>query len=171
MKINVMGLMESVKHENETREAEPTKVKTEVEAVEPVEDNPVAMPTTRRKSVDYNRGDMFLPVTPAEPQTSSPPKAASTDRREERKPATNADKSDADRLLSVWEKKHPYEIRHREQVIDMAIYAGLFGSESGRKAKWQAIEPAIIRWEDEGKITAWIDARYQINPLKFPNLR
>ena len=81
MKINVMGLMESVKHENETREAEPTKVKTEVEVVEPVEDNPVAMPTTRRKSVDYNRGDMFLPDTP-EPETPSIPKAASTDRRE-----------------------------------------------------------------------------------------
>ena len=81
MKINVRGLMESVKHENETREAEPTKVKTEVEVVEPVEDNPVAMPTTRRKSVDYNRGDMFLPDTP-EPETPSIPKAASTDRRE-----------------------------------------------------------------------------------------
>ena len=177
MKINVMGLMESVKHENETREAEPTKVKTEVEVVEPVEDKqvnpelPVAVPTTQRKPVNDNRGDWFLPITPAEPQTPSPPKAASTDRREERKPATNADKSDADRLLDVWEQKHPYEMRHREQVIDMAIYAGLFSSVSGREAKWQAIEPAIIRWEDEGKITAWIDARYQINPLKFENLR
>jgi hypothetical protein len=121
MKINVMAQIKSVKDENETREAEPTKEKTEaeVEAVEPVEDNPVAMPTTRRKSVDYNRGDMFLPDTP-EPETPSPPKAASTDRREERKPATNADKSDADRLLDVWEDKHPYEMRHREQVIDMA---------------------------------------------------
>ena len=53
----------------------------------------------------------------------------------------------------------------------MAIYAGLFSAELGREAKWKAIKPAIIRWEDEGKITAWIDARYQINPLKFENLR
>ena len=116
MKINVMAQIKSVKDEKSTQEAEPTKVKTEVEVVEPVEDNPVAMPTTRRKSVDYNRGDMFLPITPAEPQTPSIPLATSTDR----KPATNADKSDADRLLDVWEKKHPYEMRHREQVIDMA---------------------------------------------------
>ena len=167
--------MESVKHENETREAEPTKVKTEVEveAVEPVEDKqvnpelPVAVPTTQRKPVNDNRGDWFLPITPAEPQTPSIPLATSTDR----KPATNADKSDADRLLSVWADEHPYEMRHREQVIDMAIYAGLFISVPGREAKWKAIEPAIIRWEDEGKITAWIDARYQINPLKFENLR
>ena len=171
MKIKLSTLIQTVKHKNETREAEPTKVKTEVEVVEPVEDNPVAMPTTRRKSVDYNRGDMFLPITPAEPQTPSPPKAASTDRREERKPATNADKSDADRLLDVWEQKHPYEMRHREQVIDMAIYAGLFISVPGREAKWKAIEPALIRWEDEGKITAWLGGMYQINPLKFPNLR
>ena len=167
MKINVMGLMESVKHENETREAEPTKVKTEVEVVEPVEDNPVAMPTTRRKSVDYNRGDMFLPITPAEPQTPSVPKAALTDH----KPANNAVKSDADRLLEAWEQKHPYGMRHREQVIDMAIYAGLFSAESGREAKWKAIEPALIRWEDEGKITIWLGGMYQINPLKFENLR
>ena len=166
MKINVMGLIESVKHEKETREAELTTAKTEVESVEPVEDNPVAMPTTRRKSVDYNRGDMFLPDTP-EPETPSVPQAALTDH----KPANNAVKSDADRLLEAWEQKHPYSMRHREQVIDMAIYAGLFISLSGREAKWKAIEPAIIRWEDEGKITAWIDARYQINPLKFPNLR
>ena len=81
MKIDVRGLMESVKHENETREAEPTKVKTEVEVVEPVEDNPVAMPPTRRKSVADNRGNLFLPDTP-EPETPSIPKAASTDRRE-----------------------------------------------------------------------------------------
>ena len=169
MKINVMGLIESVKHKNETREAEPTKVKTEVEVetVEPVEDNPVAMPTTRRKSVDYNRGDMFLPITPAEPQTPSIPLATSTDR----KPTNDADKSDADRLLEAWEQKHPYGRRHREQVIDMAIYAGLFGSESGREAKWQAIDPALIRWEDEGKITIWLGGMYQINPLAFPNLR
>ena len=115
MKIKLSTLIQTVKHKNETREAEPTKVKTEVEVVEPVEDNPVAMPTTRRKSVDYNRGDMFLPDTP-EPETPSVPKAALTDH----KPATNADKSDADRLLDVWEDKHPYEMRHREQVIDMA---------------------------------------------------
>ena len=166
MKINVRGLMESVKHENETREAEPTKVKTEVEGVEPVEDNPVAVPMTRRKSVDYNRGDMFLPITP-EPETPSVPKAALTDH----KPANNADKSDADRLLDVWADKHPYEMRHREQVIDMAIYAGLFISVPGREAKWKAIEPALIRWEDEGKITIWLGGMYQINPLKFPNLR
>ena len=81
MKINVMAQIKSVKDEKSTQEAEPTKVKTEVEVVEPVEDNPVAMPTTRRKSVDYNRGDMFLPDTP-EPETPSIPKAASTDRRE-----------------------------------------------------------------------------------------
>ena len=81
MKIKLSTLIQTVKHKNETREAEPTKVKTEVEVVEPVEDNPVAMPTTRRKSVDYNRGDMFLPDTP-EPETPSIPKAASTDRRE-----------------------------------------------------------------------------------------
>jgi hypothetical protein len=115
--------------------------------------------------VDYNRGDLFLP---AEPETPSVPKAASTDR----KPVNNVVKSDADRLLDVWVKKHPYEMRHREQVIDMAIYAGLFSSESGRDAKWEAIEPALIRWEDEGKkITAWLGGMYQINPLKFPNLR
>ena len=175
MKINVMGLIESVKHEKETREAELTTAKTEVESVGPVEDEPaqvnpelpVAVPMTQRKPVDYNRGALFLPITPAEPQTPSIPLATSTDR----KPATNADKSDADRLLSVWEQKHPYEMRHREQVIDMAIYAGLFISVPGREAKWKAIEPALIRWEDEGKITIWIDARYQINPLKFPNLR
>ena len=149
------------------------------ETVEPVEDDsaqvnpelPVAVPLTQRKPVDYNRGDLFLPITPAEPQTPSPPKAASTDRREERKPATNADKSDADRLLDVWEQKHPYEMRHREQVIDMAIYAGLFISVPGREAKWKAIEPALVRWEDEGKITAWLGGMYQINPLKFENLR
>ena len=81
MKIKLSTLIQTVKHKNETREAEPTKVKTEVEVVEPGEDNPVAMPTTRRKSVDYNRGDMFLPDTP-EPETPSIPKAASTDRRE-----------------------------------------------------------------------------------------
>ena len=81
MKINVMAQIKSVKDEKSTREAEPTKVKTEVEVVEPVEDNPVAMPTTRRKSVDYNRGNLFLPDTP-EPETPSIPKAASTDRRE-----------------------------------------------------------------------------------------
>ena len=81
MKINVMAQIKSVKDEKSTQEAEPTKVKTEVEVVEPVEDNPVAMPTTRRKSVDYNRGDIFLPDTP-EPETPSIPKAASTDRRE-----------------------------------------------------------------------------------------
>ena len=167
MKINVMAQIKSVKDEKSTQEAEPTKVKTEVEVVEPVEDNPVAVPMTQRKPVDYNRGDLFLPITPAEPQTPSIPLATSTDR----KPATNADKSDADRLLDVWEQKHPYEMRHREQVIDMAIYAGLFISVPGREAKWKAIEPALIRWEDEGKITIWIDARYQINPLKFPNLR
>ena len=166
MKINVMAQIKSVKDEKSTREAEPTKVKTEVEVVEPVEDNPVAMPTTRRKSVDYNRGDMFLPDTP-EPETPSVPKAALTDH----KPATNADKSDADRLLDVWEQKHPYEMRHREQVIDMAIYAGLFSAELGREAKWEAIKPALIRWEDEGKITAWLGGMYQINPLKFENLR
>ena len=166
MKIKLSTLIQTVKHKNETREAEPTKVKTEVEVVEPVEDNLVAMPTTRRKSVDYNRGDMFLPDTP-EPETPSVPKAALTDH----KPATNSDKSDADRLLEAWEQKHPYSMRHREQVIDMAIYAGLFISLSGREAKWKAIEPSLVRWEDEGKITAWIDARYQINPLKFENLR
>ena len=81
MKINVMAQIKSVKDEKSTQEAEPTKVKTEVEVVEPVEDNPVAMPTTRRKSVDYNRGNLFLPDTP-EPETPSIPKAASTDRRE-----------------------------------------------------------------------------------------
>ena len=135
MKINVMAQIKSVKDEKSTQEAEPTKVKTEVEVVEPEEDNPVAMPTTRRKSVDYNRGDMFLPITPAEPPTPSIPLATSTDR----KPATNADKSDADRLLDVWEDKHPYEMRHREQVIDMAIYAGLFISVPGLEAKWKAI--------------------------------
>ena len=83
----------------------------------------------------------------------------------------HSDKSDADRLLEAWEQKHPYEMRHREQVIDMAIYAGLFSSVSGREAKWEAIEPALVRWENEGKITAWIDSRYQINSLKFENLR
>ena len=62
-------------------------------------------------------------------------------------------------------------MRHREQVIDMAIYAGLFSAELGREAKWEAIKPALIRWEDEGKITAWLGGMYQINPLKFPNLR
>ena len=81
MKIKLSTLIQTVKHKNETREAEPTKVKTEVEVVEPVEDNPVAMPTTRRKSVDDNRGNLFLPITP-EPETPSIPKAASTDRRE-----------------------------------------------------------------------------------------
>ena len=81
MKINVMAQIKSVKDEKSTQEAEPTKVKTEVEVVEPVEDNPVAMPTTRRKSVDDNRGNLFLPDTP-EPETPSIPKAASTDRRE-----------------------------------------------------------------------------------------
>ena len=81
MKIKLSTLIQTVKHKNETREAEPTKVKTEVEVVEPVEDNPVAMPTTRRKSVDDNRGNLFLPDTP-EPETPSIPKAASTDRRE-----------------------------------------------------------------------------------------
>ena len=171
MKINVMGLMESVKHEKVKRETR-TKTKTEVEVPVEIEaqvhpDIPVAVPTTQRKPVDYNRGDLFLPITPAEPQTPSIPLATSTDR----KPATNADKSDADRLLSVWEQKHPYEMRHREQVIDMAIYAGLFISVPGREAKWKAIEPALIRWEDEGKITIWLGGMYQINPLKFPNLR
>ena len=81
MKIKLSTLIQTVKHKNETREAEPTKVKTEVEVVEPVEDNLVAMPTTRRKSVDDNRGNLFLPDTP-EPETPSIPKAASTDRRE-----------------------------------------------------------------------------------------
>ena len=81
MKIKLSTLIQTVKHKNETREAEPTKVKTEVEVVEPVEDNPVAMPTTRRKSVDDNRGNLFLPDTP-KPETPSIPKAASTDRRE-----------------------------------------------------------------------------------------
>ena len=137
---------------------------TEAEPSTTKNDSQLEVKTTQRKPVNDNRGDLFLP---AEPQTPSVPKAASTDR----KPAHNADKSDADRLLSVWVKKHPYEMRYREQVIDMAIYAGLFISVSGREAKWEAIEPAIIRWEDEGKITAWIDARYQINPLKFENLR
>ena len=145
------------------------------ETVEPVEagpaqvnpELPVAVPMTQRKPVNDNRGDWFLPITPAEPQTPSIPLATSTDR----KPATNADKSDADRLLDVWEDKHPYEMRHREQVIDMAIYAGLFISVPGREAKWKAIEPALIRWEDEGKITIWLGGMYQINPLKFPNLR
>ena len=144
---------------------------TEAEPSTTKNDSQLEVKTTQRKPVNDNRGDLFLPITPAEPQTPSPPKAASTDRREERKPATNADKSDADRLLDVWEQKHPYEMRHREQVIDMAIYAGLFISLSGREAKWKAIEPSLVRWEDEGKITAWIDARYQINPLKFENLR
>ena len=95
-----------------------------------------------------------------QPEKQSTPKAASTDRREERKPATNADKSAADRLLDEWEQKHPYEMRHREQVIDMAIYAGLFISVPGREAKWKAIEPALIRWEDEGKITIWLGGMY-----------
>ena len=81
MKINVMAQIKSVKDEKSTQEAEPTKVKTEVEVVEPVEDNLVAMPTTRRKPVDDNRGNLFLPDTP-EPETPSIPKAASTDRRE-----------------------------------------------------------------------------------------
>ena len=81
MKIKVMAQIKSVKDEKSTQEAEPTKVKTEVEVVEPVEDNLVAMPTTRRKSVDDNRGNLFLPDTP-EPETPSIPKAASTDRRE-----------------------------------------------------------------------------------------
>ena len=74
-------------------------------------------------------------------------------------------------LLDVWQKQHLYEMCHREQVIDMAVYAGLFGSEDGREAKWKAIKPALIRWEDEGKITAWLGGMYQLNPLKFPNLR
>lgn len=67
MKINVMDLIESVKHENETREAELTTTKTEVESAFPVEDEPaqvnpdiLAVPTTQRK----------------------PPKVAPTDRRE-----------------------------------------------------------------------------------------
>ena len=146
----------------------------------PVEDKPaqvnpdilVAVPTTQRKPVDDNRSNLFLPDIPKESAKTPPiPKATSTDRRSERKPANNADKSDADRLLDVWEQKHPYEMRHREQVIDTAIYAGLFISVSGREAKWKAIEPALIRWEDEGKITAWLGGMYQINPLKFPNLR
>ena len=150
------------------------------DAYEPVEDEPaqvnpdipVAVPPTQRKPVDDNRGNLFLPDIPAEPQTASTPKAASTDRREaERKPKNDADKSDAERLLDVWEQKYPYEMHHREQVIDMAIYAGLFSAESGREAKWEAIKPALIRWEDEGKITAWLGGMYQINPLKFPNLR
>jgi len=81
MKIKLSTLIQTVKHEKETREAELTTAKTEVESVEPVEDNPVAMPTTRRKSVDDNRGNLFLPDTP-EPETPSIPKAASTDRRE-----------------------------------------------------------------------------------------
>ena len=81
MKINVMAQIKSVKDEKSTQEAELTTAKTEVESVEPVEDNPVAMPTTRRKSVDDNRGNLFLPDTP-EPETPSIPKAASTDRRE-----------------------------------------------------------------------------------------
>ncbi len=121
------------------------------------------------KPVDDNRSNLFLPEsakTP-EPETPSVPKAALTDR----KPANNADKSDADRLLDVWEDKHPYEMRHREQVIDMAIYAGLFLSASGRDAKWKAIEPSLVRWEDEGKITAWLGGMYQLNSMKFPNLR
>ena len=81
MKIKLSTLIQTVKHEKQTREAELTTAKTEVESVEPVEDNPVAMPTTRRKSVDDNRGNLFLPDTP-EPETPSIPKAASTDRRE-----------------------------------------------------------------------------------------
>ena len=59
------------------------------ETVEPVEagpaqvnpETPVAVPMTRRKPVDDNRGNLFLPDTP-EPETPSIPKAASTDRRE-----------------------------------------------------------------------------------------
>ena len=147
------------------------------ETVEPVEDDsaqvnpelPVAVPMTQRKPVNDNRGDWFLPITPAEPQTPSIPLALATST--DRKPTNDADKSDADRLLEAWEQKHPYEMRHREQVIDMAIYAGLFISVPGREAKWKAIEPALVRWEDEGKITAWLGGMYQINPLKFPNLR
>ena len=109
----------------------------------------------------------FIPAQPFCQIFSNTLLATSTDR----KPATNVDKSDADRLLDVWADKHPYEMRHREQVIDMAIYAGLFISVPGREAKWKAIEPALIRWEDEGKITIWLGGMYQINPLKFPNLR
>ena len=140
------------------------------ETVEPDEQPEVE--TTQRKPVNNNRGNLFLPDIPKESaKTPSIPKATSTDRHEERKPANNAEKSDAARLLDVWEKKFPYKMRHREQVIDMAIYAGLFISLSGREAKWKAIEPSLIRWEDEGKITAWLGGMYQINPLKFPNLR
>ena len=93
------------------------------ETVEPVEDDsaqvnpelPVAVPMTQRKPVDYNSGNLFL----LEP--SIPKAASTTDRREtERKPANNADKSDADRLLDVWADEHPYEMRHREQVIPLA---------------------------------------------------
>ena len=156
--------------------AEPATAKNEVESHDPVEDEPtqvnpdipVAVPTTQRKLVDYNRGNLFLPDTPKEtaktpePQTPPPPKAASTDRRSERKPANDAVKSDADRLLDVWADKYPYEMRHREQVIDMAIYAGLFISVSGREAKWKEILPSLIRWEDEGKITAWLGGMYQL---------
>ena len=137
---------------------------TEAEPSTTKNDSQLEVKTTQRKPVNDNRGDLFLP---AEPQTPSVPKAALTDH----KPATNSDKSDADRLLEAWEQKHPYGMRHREQVIDMAIYAGLFSAESGREAKWKAIEPALIRWEDEGKITIWLGGMYQINPLKFPNLR
>ena len=35
-------------------------------------------------------------------------------------------KSDEDLLLDVWQKQHLYERGHREQIVDMAIYAGLF---------------------------------------------
>ena len=142
---------------------------TEAEPSTTKNDSQLEVKTTQRKPVNDNRGDWFLPITPAEPQTPSIPLALATST--DRKPTNDADKSDADRLLEAWEQKHPYEMRHREQVIDMAIYAGLFISLSGREAKWKAIEPSLVRWEDEVKITAWIDARYQINPLKFENLR
>ena len=98
MKIKLSTLIPTVNHEKSTREAEPAKEKPKpfVESVEPVEtapaqvnpDKPVAVPTTRRKPVDDNRGNLFLPDIPKEsaktpePETPSIPKAASTDRRE-----------------------------------------------------------------------------------------
>lgn len=76
--------------------------------------------TTRRKPVDYNRGDMFLPDIPKEsaktlePETPSIPKSASTDRRE------------TDRTR---EKPHIYCFRcrqptkHAEMPCDLEQYA------------------------------------------------
>ena len=72
---------------------QPTTTKNDVQSDAPVEaettqvnpDIPVAVPTKQRKPVDDNRGNLFLPDIPAEPQTPSIPLATSTDRCEERK--------------------------------------------------------------------------------------